>query len=137
VGRGCSQASSNWILTNQGLAAMREKSRHLTFRLPAPLARLLVERGRTLDLSPGQLSRLFVVQALTDSHTAQLTEEVANLQREVAGLREQTRALEERILLAVEALLVDAGQVEPDEAAEWVRTNLLHQSGSGRQRGSS
>lgn len=105
---------------------MREKSRHLTFRLPAPLARLLAERGRSLDLSPGQLSRLFVVQALTDAGTAQLAEEVSRLRQEVAGLREQTRVLEERILLAVEALLVDAGHTEPDEAAEWVRTNLLH-----------
>lgn len=116
---------------------MREKSQHLTFRLPASLARLLAERGRNLDMSPGQLARLFVVRALTDSHTAELAEEVSGLRQEVAGLREQTRALEERILLAVEALLVDAGHAEPDEAAEWVRTNLLPHPGTGLQRGSS
>jgi hypothetical protein len=105
---------------------MRPKSRHLTFRLPADQARLLMDRAGQQGMSPGKLVRLLVVQALTDSHTALLAEEVSRLRQEVAGLREQLRALEERILLAVEALLVDAGHTEPDEAAEWVRTNLIH-----------
>jgi hypothetical protein len=103
---------------------MSDKSTHLTFRLPAADARLLAGRARALGLSSGMLARLLVLQSLTDSHTAELAEEVARQRVELAGLREEFRAWRHRFALAVEALLVDAGKAEPDEAAAWVREAL-------------
>jgi hypothetical protein len=101
-----------------------DKSQHLTFRLPAADAWLLAARARTAGLSSGSLARLLVVQALADTHTAELVEEVTRQRRELAELREEFRQWRRVFALAVEALLVDAGKAEPDEAAEWVRDNL-------------
>jgi len=103
---------------------MATASRHFTFRLPAEDARLLAARARAVGLSPGGLARLLVLQALTDSHTAELAEEVARQRQELAALGEESRDWRRRFALAVEALLVDGGKAEPDEAAEWVRDNL-------------
>lgn len=103
---------------------MTPKSQHLTFRLPAEDARLLAARARAVGLSPGGLARLLVLQALTDSHTAELAEEVGRQRQELSALRDEMRDWRRQFAQAVEALLVDGGKAEPDEAADWVRDNL-------------
>lgn len=106
---------------------MAAKSKHLTFRLPAEDALLLATRSREVGLSPGGLARVLVLRALTDSHTAELAEEVARQRQELVALRDEFRDWRRQIALAVEALLVDGGKAEPEEAAEWVRENLSDQ----------
>lgn len=103
---------------------MTTKSQHLTFRLPNEDARRLAAQARAVGLSPGGLARLLVLQALTDSHTAELAEEVGRQRRELSALRGELRDWRRQLALAVEALLVDGGKAEPEEAAEWVRENL-------------
>ncbi len=104
---------------------MPEASRHFSFRLAAPDARELAKHARAVGLSPGQLARLLVMQALGNSHLQEMAQELARLRQEVAELGEQQRSAREQFARAVEALLVDAGRAEPAKAAAWVRNNLL------------
>ena len=88
------------------------------FRLDEARHQSLVRRAAELGVSCHELARYHVVQLLSEAEDrAVLRADVIALQTEVAELRVD-------LAFAVEALLVSAGKVAPDEARAWVKENL-------------
>jgi hypothetical protein len=106
------------------VSALPEKSKHLTFRLPASHAGRLDARAGALGLSAGQLARLVVVQSLEGGTEAALAAEFERLIAEVRELREEILVSREKFALAVETLLTHAGRCPEQHAEAWVRENL-------------
>jgi hypothetical protein len=98
----------------------RTRSRHVSFRLPADHAAMLVARAGELGVPVGALTRLLVMEALDGSRTALLEEEVTRLREKVGELAERHAAFEERFALAVKVLLVHAGKTAEADAQRFV-----------------
>jgi hypothetical protein len=88
------------------------------FRLDEPNRRLLAERAHQLGVSPHELARHEVINALRQG------DGLAELAEAVVTLEATLRQLREDVATVAEALLVSAGHVPPDQAREWVQTNL-------------
>ncbi len=88
------------------------------FRLDEAAADVLTARAGRLGVSPHELARQYVVEAL------QLGEHLAAIDQRLEALHERAQSLQEDLVLAVEALLASAGQVTEKQAREWVKTNL-------------
>lgn len=88
------------------------------FRLDDEHRVLLGGRALKAGVSPHELARQFVVEALNDR--AQLPA----VQQAIVALGAQVEQLRADLALAVEALLVGAGSAKSEEASEWVRNNL-------------
>jgi predicted transcriptional regulator len=90
----------------------------ISFRLDPELARPLEQQARRLGVSPHELARHLVTEALT------ATEQLAALGAAVTALHQAMQGLRENLALSVEALLASAGEVEAREARAWVEANL-------------
>ena len=90
----------------------------IAFRLDGGSRRVLMQRASELAVSPHVLARHYVLELLGEA------EERAALREAVLELQTQVNQLRADLALAVEALLVSAGQVPPSEARQWVEQNL-------------
>jgi uncharacterized protein (DUF4415 family) len=118
-----------------------ESTEHVGFRLDTYYLRHLTQAAAERGLSPGQYARQLVIQALEEraTGTAPAAEENARITQGLQKDIEQTkqdveRTAEEMVALridlanAVLALFTHAGKLEPEQAEEWVRVNLVKES---------
>ena len=100
---------------------MNTKSQSRTkigFRLEPEAAEALAERANCLKVSPHDLARYYVVEALAASqHLTGMGIAMQALNRELNGLRAD-------LALSVEALLASAGEVGEKQARAWVEGTL-------------
>ena len=93
-------------------------SRTLGFRLDAESRRILDGRAKLFKRKSTDLARQYVLEALLQNQEREaLHGVITSLQAEVVSLREDLK-------IAVTALLVSAGKVEPDLAQTWAENNL-------------
>jgi hypothetical protein len=90
----------------------------VSFRLKPDEVRLLAERADRLGVSPNELARFYVIEAMFAA--VHLTELGAAL----AAVHEQSQGLRQDLSLSVEAMLASAGEVNEKQAKSWVQTNL-------------
>lgn len=98
--------------------AKRQSSPITSFRLEPDEAELLSERAARLGVSPHELARHYVVEALVAS------EELAAVGAAVNTLLYEMQELRQDLALSVEALLASAGKVNGKQAHGWVEANL-------------
>ena len=88
------------------------------FRLEPEAAEALAERADCLKVSPHDLARYYVVEALAASqHLSAMGVAIQTLNQELDGLRGD-------LALSVEALLASAGEVSEKQARAWVEGTL-------------
>ncbi len=105
---------------SQPLKTNRPSSPIISFRLEPDAAQLLSERAARLGVSPHELARHYVVEALVASEAlAAIGAAVNALLKEFYGLRQD-------LALSVEALLASAGEVSEPQAHAWVEASLNH-----------
>ena len=88
------------------------------FRLDAQTRSILHKRAELFDRSPHDLARQYVLEALAQE------EERSALRQEVSRLGAEIESLRVDLALAVKALLVSAGKVNPEIADAWIGENL-------------
>ena len=88
------------------------------FRLEEEPLRALAERAARLNLSPHELAREYVLEALSEA------DERRALREAVGALHQQYDVLREDMALMAEALLISAGKVSEKEARDWVKRNF-------------
>jgi len=98
--------------------ANRPSSPITSFRLEPDEAELLSERAARLGVSPHELARHYVVEALVAS------EELAAIGTAVNALLQEMHGLRQDLALSVEALLASAGEVSEKQAHTWVEASL-------------
>jgi len=108
-------------LASARLSCSSRKSACIGFRLEQELADVLAERARALGVSPNELARHYLVEAMG------LDGELHSLVSGVTALHHQIKALRQDLSLGVEALLASAGQVTEKEARAWVESSLNRQ----------
>ena len=96
----------------------RPSSPITSFRLEPDEARVLAERAARLGVSPHELARHYVVEALAASG------ELAALSAALDALHLDVRGLRQDLTLSVEALLASAGEVNEKQAHAWVEASL-------------
>ncbi len=96
----------------------RQSSPITSFRLEPDEAELLSERAARLGVSPHELARHYVVEALVAS------EELAAIGTSVNALLQGMHGLRQDLTLSVEALLASAGEVSEKQAHSWVEASL-------------
>ena len=96
----------------------RQSSPITSFRLEPDEAELLSERAARLGVSPHELARHYVVEALVAS------EELAAIGTAVNALLQEMHGLRQDLALSVEALLASAGEVSEKQARAWVQASL-------------
>lgn len=111
-------------------------TRTVAFRLDESEYRLLAKAAQQQEQSAGTHARALVRDGLNDSATIKLLDEVDRLREAVADLAAELRAVAIevvvlRVLLcrSTEVLLSDAGRVDQEAAAEWVRAYLRREGG--------
>jgi len=87
------------------------------FQLEDGYHRRLESKGKEFKMSAGQYARELVVEALDDTHRERLEKRMVMLETEVSELRSD-------LAVAVEALLIVAGNYPKEKAREWVIGNL-------------
>ena len=102
----------------QSLKPNRQSSPITSFRLEPDEAELLSERAARLGVSPHELARHYVVEALVAS------EELAAIGTAVNALLQEMHGLRQDLALSVEALLASAGEVSEKQAHSWVEASL-------------
>lgn len=90
---------------------------NVQFRLDPQPYQALEQRARAAESSAGMIARDIVMRHLTMPTEDQMAALLASQAQVLAELRKDIR-------LGVEALLIAAGKMEPDEAKEWVAANL-------------
>ena len=90
----------------------------VSFRLKPDEVRLLAERAERLGVSPNELARYHVIEALFSAV------HLAELGAALSAVHEQSQGLRQELALSVEALLASAGEVNEKQAKSWVQTNL-------------
>lgn len=98
--------------------AKRQSSPITSFRLEPDEAELLSERAARLGVSPHELARHYVVEALVAS------EELAAIGAAANTLLYEMQGLRQDFALSVEALLASAGEISEKQAHGWVEANL-------------
>lgn len=95
------------------------------FRLD-PASRVeLAKRADRLGVSPHVLAREYVIEMLHEpEERRQLREAVAHLGEGVGTLFQQVFKSREDLATVAEALLVQAGNVDPKKASQWVDDNF-------------
>ena len=88
------------------------------FRLDDESTRILVQRAARLNVSPGKLAQIYVVEMMYQA------EERAVLREAIDGLKDGLEKLAASHALAVEALLASAGRLDEKYAHDWVNLNL-------------
>jgi len=88
------------------------------FRLDPETAAALIKNASSLKISPHELARHYVVKALQDSAPSDGVEQ--SLEQLVAHIVAMRRDL----VISVETLLLSAGDLNEEDAHEWVRRNL-------------
>ncbi len=88
------------------------------FRLEEEYLCALVERAARLNVSPHELAREYVLEALSEG------EERKALREAVGALHQRYDVLREDMALMAEALLISAGKVSEKEARDWVKRNF-------------
>ncbi len=115
------------------LAGAKAPRRCIGFRLDQENHRALVERAAKFKVSPHDLARSYVIQVLQEQEErvalhaaidALHRDTIAGLREGIAGLLRQGVQLRNDLLVAVEALLESAGQVDRAEAHTWVKENF-------------
>lgn len=89
------------------------------FRLDEESHRLLCERAACLNISPHELARDQVKEALQGG------EQDAGLATAIGLIHDEVAQLRVDVATATEALLMAAGKTKAEEARAWVRENLL------------
>jgi len=89
----------------------------VAFRVPQTVFALLEKEGKELGMTAQAYARRLVILTLNDAERLHLKDAMTELQGEVRRQRED-------FAKAVEALLVDAGKVEPEDASDWVLEHL-------------
>ena len=88
------------------------------FRLEESSRQVLAERAARLGVSPHELARYYVLQALNEAEERRVQREnMETLQREIAAGRKD-------LSIATWAILQASGKIKEDEASSWVKTNL-------------
>lgn len=90
----------------------------IVFRLDDENNRLLCQRAATLKMSPGELARVYLVEAL---HQSVSRDDWCGT---ISQLQKRMDQLAAGHALAVEALLASAGRVDREFAHQWVNLNL-------------
>ena len=88
------------------------------FRLDPETAAALLSNATSLKISPHELARHYVVKALQGSADSDGVEKsLEQLAAHLIGMRRD-------LIISVETLLLTAGDLNEEEAHEWVRRNL-------------
>ncbi|MHB1309374.1 MAG: hypothetical protein ACYDC1_19875 [Limisphaerales bacterium] len=96
------------------------------FRLDEASGVELAARAARLGVSPHELARQYVLQILQEGQErTALHEALIDVNQELSRFRDD-------LSLAVEALLMSAGQVEEADAHQWVRKHLAAPPSSSR-----
>lgn len=90
----------------------------IAFRLDPESEQILAERAAALGVSRNILARRYVIEALEAS------EERAALREAVNAANGNLNRFHDNFIFAVEALLVSAGKVKPDEAQAWIEEHF-------------
>jgi hypothetical protein len=97
------------------------KAAPVSFRLDPATRKRLEEQAAAAGLSPGELARELVIDALTNADLEQLRQEIALLRADLAGQRKD-------LTTAVEAILVTCADVRhgitKEKAQDWTQHNL-------------
>lgn len=92
------------------------------FRLDPESRQILAQRAQNLGVSSHELARQYVFEALS------VSEERAELHRAIIALQEGVLAkfseFKGDLAFAVETLLVTCGEVDEEEAKEWIKKNF-------------
>ena len=87
------------------------------FQLEDSYHRRLEKDGKEFKMSAGQYARQLVIDALDDTNRERLEKRMVMLETELSELRSD-------LAIAVEALLIVAGNYPKEKAREWVVRNL-------------
>jgi capsid portal protein len=98
-------------------AKAKDATPTVAFRVPQTVFHLLEKEGAAIGMTAQAYARRLVILTLNDAERLNLKDAMLELQGEVRRQRED-------FAKAVEALLVDAGKVEPEDAADWVLEHL-------------
>lgn len=88
------------------------------FRLDPSASKTLADRARRLGVSSHQLARDYVMQAL------QAGDQEARLKDATDSVHAHLHELREDLSLALEALIIVAGDLEQKEARAWMKQNF-------------
>lgn len=88
------------------------------FRLDPETAAALLSNASSLKISPHELARHYVVKALQDSEASD------GVEKSLEQLAAHLIAMRRDLVISVETLLLTAGDLNEEEAHEWVRRNL-------------
>ena len=80
--------------------------------------RVLADRALRLGVSPHELARYYVIEALEDS------EERAAIREALLALRKDIQEARQDVAVSTEALLATAGKVSASEAKAWTKQNV-------------
>ncbi|MDX2201044.1 MAG: hypothetical protein SF069_18985 [Phycisphaerae bacterium] len=97
---------------------MAERSEPISFRLPAPYAKELMQRAADQGESVGEHARRIVIDSLTDAATQELREELGELRKLVTAVRED-------FATAVVALLTQKSPYSREDAEAWVKKTFF------------
>jgi hypothetical protein len=93
--------------------ALEPSSKTIGFRLDPDAHRILMDRATRLGISPHELARDYVFEALTDQ------ENRAAARVDLAQILGLARKLRGDVATAAEAMLVACGGYTPERAREW------------------
>lgn len=114
------EQSGETLSVHAGKPRIRQSSSKINvqFRLDPQPYEALEQRARAAESSAGMIARDIVMRHLTmPPPEEQMAALIASQAKQLAELRKDLR-------LGVEAMLIAAGKMEPEEAKEWVTANL-------------
>jgi len=88
------------------------------FRLDPETTATLLSNAASLKISPHELARHYVVKALQDASASD------GVEKSLQELAAHLVAMRRDLVISVETLLLSAGDLNEEEAREWVRRNL-------------
>ncbi len=93
------------------------KSHPVSFRLPANYMDVLAGQAEAVGISVGEYARKQVIESLDGEFQNRLFGELAKILLEIQSERDD-------LATVAKAVIVIAGHQTPENAEEWIRTNL-------------
>lgn len=120
------------------MGSMREGSQVVSFRLPEHYSALLKKRAESEAQSPGDYARRLVIRALEDTDRKRIFEDLAQIKQGTNQLLKRAESTDaasvdtlghliefrRQFRTAMVAILFGAGDVELEDAQNWVRDHL-------------
>ena len=96
-------------------ASAGQSAKPITFRLDSEFNEVLAERATQLGVSPHELARSYVREALTSQVAME------ELFKAIVAMRDEQLHLRQAFGRSVETLMVSAGRVSVSEAQNWTK----------------